>query len=91
MAVNWVKKTIRKMICRQALDRWETKIGNCEGTPQAIWPIVKSLMKRHRQKAPTAIHGPSGLKYHPLEKANKTADCLENQFTPHDLCDDNHE
>jgi len=23
------------------------------------------------------------------EKANVTADCLENQLTPHDLCDEN--
>jgi hypothetical protein len=41
--------------------------------------------------APTPIHGPSGLKYRPLDKANKTADCLENTFTPHDLCEDYHE
>jgi hypothetical protein len=30
-----------------------------------------------------------GLKYKPLEKATMTADCLENQLTPHDLCDEN--
>jgi hypothetical protein len=27
----------------------------------------------------------------PEDKANAIADCLENQFTPHDLCDENHE
>jgi hypothetical protein len=43
------------------------------------------------QMAPTAIHGASGLKFHPFEKAKAVADCLEIQFTPHDLCDDNHE
>jgi hypothetical protein len=32
-----------------------------------------------------------GLKYHPEDKTNAIADCLENQFTPHDLCDENHE
>jgi hypothetical protein len=32
-----------------------------------------------------------GLKFHTLEKANGTADCLENQFTPHELCNQNHE
>jgi hypothetical protein len=42
-------------------------------------------------QAPTATHGPSGLKFHPLEKANTIADCLENQFTHYDLCDKNHE
>jgi hypothetical protein len=26
-----------------------------------------------------------------MDKANAIADCLENQFTPHDLCDENHE
>jgi hypothetical protein len=41
--------------------------------------------------APTTIHGLLGLKYHPEDKANTTSDCLENQFTPHDLCDENHE
>jgi hypothetical protein len=39
----------------------------------------------------TAIHGLLGLKYHPEDKANAIADCLESQFTPHDLCDGNHE
>jgi hypothetical protein len=34
----------------------------------------------------TAIHGLLGLKYQPEDKANAIADCLENQFTPHDLC-----
>jgi hypothetical protein len=48
-------------------------------------------MKRDAPRAPTAIHGSSGLKFHPLEKANAIADCLENQFAPHDLCDYNHE
>jgi hypothetical protein len=65
-------KTIRKIICRKALEWWETKTGNCKVTPQAIRPIVKSLMK-DGPKAPTANHGPSGLKYRPLEKANMTA------------------
>jgi hypothetical protein len=34
---------------------------------------------------------PLGKKFHPLEKANAIADCLEKQFTPHDLCEENHE
>jgi hypothetical protein len=48
-------------------------------------------MKRDGPKAPTAIHGPLGITYHPNEKANVIADSLENQFTSHDLCDENHE
>jgi hypothetical protein len=30
-------------------------------------------MMRDGPKAPTAIHGPSGFKYHPLEKENTIA------------------
>jgi hypothetical protein len=56
-----------------------------------MWLIAKSLMKRDGQTSPTAIHCPSGLRYHLSEKANAIADCLENQFTPHDLCEDKHE
>jgi hypothetical protein len=77
------------MTRRQAVERRKTKISNCDITCQAIWPIAKSLIKRTRPKTSIAIHGPLGLKYHPLEKANATADYLEIQFTSHDLCDDN--
>jgi hypothetical protein len=79
------------MTRKQALERWKTKMGNAEITPQAIWPIAKSLLMRDGPRAPTAIHGTSGLKFLPSEKANAIADCLEIQFTPHDLCDENHE
>jgi hypothetical protein len=48
-------------------------------------------MKRDGTRAATAIHGPSGLKFLQLEKANAIADCLENHFTPHDLCDEHHD
>jgi hypothetical protein len=48
-------------------------------------------MKRDGPKAPTALHGPSGITYHPNKNAKVNADCLENQFTSHDLCDENHE
>jgi hypothetical protein len=79
------------MTRRKALERWETKVGNCEVSPQALWPIAKSLMKRVGSKVPTAVHGHLGITYHPNEKASATADCLENQFTSRDLCDENHE
>jgi hypothetical protein len=51
---------------------------------------VKLLIKRDGPKAPIAIHGNLGIKFNPLEKANAIADCLEKQFTPHDLCEGNH-
>jgi hypothetical protein len=57
------------MTRRKALERWETKVGNCKVTPQALWPIAKSLMTRDEPKAPTAIHGPLGITYQPNEKA----------------------
>jgi hypothetical protein len=56
-----------------------------------VRPIPKSLPKRDGPKAPTAIRGDSGLKFYLSEKDNAIADCLEIQFTPHDLCDENHE
>jgi hypothetical protein len=43
------------------------------------------------KKAPSAINGLSGLRFIPMEKANAIAECLENVFTPHELCDERHE
>jgi hypothetical protein len=68
MAVNWVTQNIRKMVWKRALERWETKLGNCEVTPQAIWPIVKSLTKSGGPKAPSAIHGQLGSTFYPIDK-----------------------
>jgi hypothetical protein len=83
-------KTSRRITHKKSLERWETKIDNAAVTPQAIWRTAKSLLKRDGPRALTAIHGPSGRKFHLSEKANTIADCLEIQFTPHDLCDKNH-
>jgi hypothetical protein len=86
-AVNWVSKSIRRITLKMTFELWETKLANTELTPPAIWPIAKSVTNRDGPRAPTAIHGLLGLKYHPLDKANATADCLGNQFTPHELWD----
>jgi hypothetical protein len=88
-AVNLVANTIRQMTYRKALEWWETKVGNCEVTSQALWPIAKSLMIGDGPKAPIAVHGSLGITYQTNEKANVIADCLENQFTSHDLRDNN--
>jgi hypothetical protein len=56
-----------------------------------LWTIAKLLMKRDGPKTPTAVHGTSGITCRPDEKASVIVDCLENQFTSHDLCDKNHE
>jgi hypothetical protein len=61
------------MTRRRALERWETKIANTNVTPQAIWPIARSLIKMDGAKKPTAIHGPFSLTFHPLEKAKAIA------------------
>jgi hypothetical protein len=69
-------------------------VGNeskdCAVTHQAVWFTVKYFIKRDGPKAPPAIHGRLGIKYDPIEKANTIADCLGNQFTQHDLYDENH-
>jgi hypothetical protein len=39
----------------------ETKVENCDITPQALWLVVKLLTKRDGPKAPTAVHGPLGI------------------------------
>jgi hypothetical protein len=75
----------------EALERWEAKVGNCEVTPQALWPTAKSLVERDGPKASTAVHGSLGITYQRNEEASAIARCLENQFTSHDLCDENHE
>jgi hypothetical protein len=79
------------MTRKKALERWESKLANTEVTPQAIWSIAKSLANRDGPRAPTVMYGPLGPKFQPADKANAIADCLEQQFTPHKLCDENHE
>jgi hypothetical protein len=48
-------------------------------------------MKRNAPKAPTAVRGSLGITYHPKDKANVIANCSEDQFTSHEMCDENHE
>jgi hypothetical protein len=67
------------------------KNSNTEVTSQATWHIAKSFLNGDEPRAPTAIHDPAGIKIHLSEKANAIADIFENQFTHHDLCDENNE
>jgi hypothetical protein len=62
-AVNWVSKAITRMTRKKALEWWETKLTNAKVTPQAMWPIAKSLANRDGPRAPTAILGLSGPKF----------------------------
>jgi hypothetical protein len=79
------------MTREKARERWETKLANTEVTPQAIWPIAKSLASRNGPRAPSVINSLLGPKFQPVDKANAIAGCLGNQFIPHKLCDENHE
>jgi hypothetical protein len=87
--VNWVSKSIRRMTRKKPLEGSETKLANTELTPPAICLIAKYLTNRDGPRAATTIHGLLGLNYHPVDKANEVADCLEKQFTPHNLCKEN--
>lgn len=64
-AVNWVVPDTRIMIQERAFERWKTKMANCEVTPQAIWPIERSLIKRGGSKVPSNIYGPLCPIYYP--------------------------
>jgi hypothetical protein len=50
-SVNWVTPNIRRMVRKRVLERLETKLANCEVTPQTKWAIAKSLTKRGGSKA----------------------------------------
>jgi hypothetical protein len=55
-------------------------LAHCEISPIEKWT-----------KGTNCNSWPSGFKFHPSEKAKAIADCLYNQFTPHDLFDENYE
>jgi hypothetical protein len=90
MAVISVAKTIRRMTRGKALGRWEAKVGDCDVTPEILWFIVKSFMKRPVDQRPTAVHRLLRLIYHQNEKSKVTVDYLESQVTSHYLRDDNY-
>jgi hypothetical protein len=55
------------MARKKALERWEITLANTEITPQAIWPIAKSLTNRDGPRAPPVIHGPLDLIFYPVD------------------------
>jgi hypothetical protein len=71
MTVGRVSKSIICMTEKKALEQWEMTLAITEATPQAIWPIAKSLINRDGPRAPTAIHGPLGVKCYLLEKESQ--------------------
>jgi hypothetical protein len=70
-AVNWVTKTIRRMIDKKTMEQWDTRIDNSEVTPQALWPIARALLNREAPKAPKAVRGYSGLKLFRMKKPTR--------------------
>jgi hypothetical protein len=77
------------MTYRKTLEQLETRVGNYEVTLQDV-AYCKIAYERDRPKEPTVVHEPLGITYHPNEQANAIVDCLENHFTSHDLCNENH-
>jgi hypothetical protein len=61
-------------------------VGNKNTHLRLRGPLRNPTERRDGPKAPTAVHGALGFKFDLL---NTIADCLENQFTPHDVCDKN--
>jgi hypothetical protein len=52
--------------------------------------FAKCLSKRGGPRASPAIHDLLGLTFYSIDEVNIIADCLENQFRAHDLCDCDH-
>jgi hypothetical protein len=75
------------MVRKRALERWETKLTNCEVTSQAVWLIAEFLSKSGGPETPSEVHCPLGPIFYPIDKANIIADCIENKFRAHDSCD----
>jgi hypothetical protein len=65
------------MTGRKALEQWEL----CDHTSGCM-AYCEVSHKEGRNK------GPLGLTYQPKERANTTADYLDNQFKPHDSYDE---
>lgn len=74
------------MVWKRSLERWIKSLANCEVTPQAISSIAKSLTKWGEPQAPSAIHGPLGPIFYPIDKANIITDGLGNMLRAYGLC-----
>jgi hypothetical protein len=73
-ALNWVIKTIRRMTRNKTKERWDTTMCNCEIKPQVIWPTARVLLNGDAPKASKVVHGYSGVKFLPYDKANAITD-----------------
>jgi hypothetical protein len=66
------------------------KIGKLRSHISIKMAYCEILHKRGGPNAPSAIQGPLGPILYQIDKANISADGLEDQFTQHDLCDYEH-
>jgi hypothetical protein len=65
------------MAKKRAIERWETKLANCEVTPKTIWPVAKSLTNKNGPKALFATRGPLSTKFYPIDKVKIRAEYLK--------------
>jgi hypothetical protein len=83
-AVIWVTQ-------ENGLEKSSWKMGNRVGTLRSHTSShmvhCKIPHKKVGPKATSAIYSPLVLVFYGTNKTNTIADCLENQFRAHDLCD----
>jgi hypothetical protein len=75
---------------KKALEQWETQEVTLKSHLRLYGPLRSPSLRGVDQGHP-AVHVALDIKFHPSQKANAIADCLETQFIPHYLCDENHE
>jgi hypothetical protein len=90
MAVNWVTKVLRRLAQRKELQWWEAKIGG-RGYSSSCLAYCEIPYELGCTKKPTAFHGPLGLKYYPVEKANMTDLIVWKTSSRIMMCDRNYE
>jgi hypothetical protein len=66
-AVNWVSKSIRRIIRKKTFEQWEAKLANTELTPQEIWPTANDSTKG-AQNYSIKGNKPIGSGYRPQAK-----------------------
>jgi hypothetical protein len=73
MSVNRFSKPIRGLTLQVTFERWGKWLAETELLPEAVWPIVKSLLNMDGLRAPTTVHDN-------LDKTQVIVDWLGNQF-----------
>jgi hypothetical protein len=66
------------------------RVGNLRNYTSSNMAYCKISPKNGGPKVLSAMYCPLGPIFYPIDKANIIADCLENWFRAHDLCDCDH-